>query len=86
MVDIPSTPPTGPQAPQAPKPEDQVPDPGASYATKPQHWFGMDFTAKEANQLMNILNQSVVREIDKEKQKSIKAIRNFGKDEAEMED
>jgi hypothetical protein len=82
MVDSPpSPPPINPNAPQgSPKVGDESQVPPAGFKTKPMHWLGMDFTAEQSAQLWQAITQSVNSEIQRDKEKSIKAIRDLGKD------
>lgn len=50
-----------------------------SHEYQPMTFLGMQFDAKQTKELWEVLLQSVSKEIEKSKKKSIKAIRNFGK-------
>lgn len=82
MVNSPTSP--GPINPNAPQGSQKVGDenrvPPAGFKTKPMRWLGMNFTAEQSAQLWQAIMQSVNSEIQKDKEKSIKAIRNIGKD------
>ena len=49
------------------------------------HFLGMYFNSEDAAKLWQSVIQTVNREIEKDKQKAIKAIRNFGKDSDEQD-
>jgi len=81
VVKVPSSPPPiNPNAPQGPQPTDNKAPP-AGFTTKPLQFLGMSFSAEEAAQLWQSMIQLVNREIEKDKAKAIKTIRNFSKDE-----
>jgi hypothetical protein len=83
MGNIPTTPPTGGGPPnvQGPQPDSGTPVPGQGFKAKPLHWLGMEFSSEEAAKLWQNVIQLVNQEIEKDKQKAVKAIRDFGKDD-----
>lgn len=87
MVNTPSTPPpTGPSNPQgAQHVDDKIQVPGKGFEAKPMTFLGMHFDSKEATKLWQVIIQSVNREIEKDKEKAIKAIRDF-REKSEGED
>jgi hypothetical protein len=87
MVNMPSSPPPiNPNAPQGPQqPEDNAQVPGKGFKAKPLEFLGMYFNSEEATKLWQSVIQLVNREIEKDKAKSIKAIKNFSKDQDDQE-
>lgn len=87
MVDSPPSPP--PINPNAPQGSSQVSDdskvPPAGFKTKPMQWLGMHFDSEQAAKLWQAIIQSVNSEIQRDKERSIKAIRNIGKDSDDQE-
>jgi hypothetical protein len=79
MVNTPSTPPpTGPVPSQGAKSaDDQIDVPGKGFEAKPLTFLGMHFDSKEATKLWQVIIQMVNREIEKDKEKAVKAIRDF---------
>ncbi len=68
-----------PAAPGASK-SANVPTPmTGSYQYQPMTFLGMQFDAEQTKQLWESILKSVSSQIDKDKKKSLKAIRNFGK-------
>lgn len=87
MPNTPSTPPVNPNAPQGPQqPDDNIQVPGKGFTAKPMHWLGMDFNSDEATKLWQTVIQMVNREIERDKQKALKTIRDFDKDDADKSD
>lgn len=73
----PSIPPTGPATPQEPDPS-QNKSSGKGFHAKPMTFLGMYFNSEQATKLWQVIIQSVNREINREKEKMVKSIRNFG--------
>ena len=88
MVNSPtSPPPINPNAPQgSPQTGDDSKVPAAGFKTKPMHWLGMDFTAEQSAKLWQSIIQSVNSEIQKDKDKSIKAMKKIGNDSDDQDE
>lgn len=82
MVNTPSTPPpTGPIIPQgAQHPEDKSLTSAKGFEAKPMTFLGMYFDSKEATKLWQGIIKTIGDEIERDKQKAIKAIKEFGKE------
>lgn len=53
---------------------------GGQIQAKPLDWLGMHFTGEEAQKLWNIIIQTVSSQINKDKEKAIKAIKKLRAD------
>ena len=81
MVDMPTTPPSDPSSPhKAEKTEPKIQVPGRGFKAKPMTFLGMHFNAKEATQLWQVIIQTLNREIEKDKEKALKALRKLRED------
>lgn len=76
-----SVPPTGPGSSQGGAPPDQPPSSSKKWQAEPMTFLGMYFNSDDATKLWQQIIQSVGKQIDKEKAKALKAIKNFGKDQ-----
>ncbi len=54
-----------------------------SWEAKPMRWLGMQFTADQAKQLWNIMEQNIGREIQKQQDRAVKAIKKMNPDNNE---
>ena len=79
-MSIPSDPNSSVPPPGTPSSENLPPMPmTGSYQYQPMTFLGMQFDAEQTKKLWECILQTVSSQIAKDKAKSIKAIRNFGK-------